>query len=541
MSESPNDSRSGLLTDPVPRRPAPQGGKRPSDPNRLRELQLELDRIRSRAEAARLAASAARLDADAARLDTQAAELELQIQRLGGIIHPKGHPADSLHQIAQRANRIEAADPPRYQLDSPRARRPKAAEVIGRIAATEVPPHTRPESDTSDLSDASETATKIDRTSPRSNPRTTTLFGGWNQVREVLDRPSKQKPPKPEHHQDTKDRNHRTDAVAPDRVELALHLAADLATESPDPTPQRRRPAAWLLSALFHGFLLLGLALLTLASPPPRDQIAIAGSVAETDELAIESLTIETPTLQPPSSEPTPSEVPSEISDLGEIPISEILREAPPTPPSPMIDSMLSGDPSSAAAMSLKSDSDATMDFCGVDGGGNHFVYLVDSSGSMGNAFESARAELLRSINLLKPEQRFYVIFFDAQPDYMRLSSLDQDEPRSVYATPENKHRLQRWAKTIRMDRGRAPYDALPFALELNPDVIFLLSDGEFPQRIEDLLQDINRVDNLFGDDDPISIVHTIGYHSRDGESRMRRIAAQNGGQYRHVPKPRKN
>ena len=88
------------------------------------------------------------------------------------------------------------------------------------------------------------------------------------------------------------------------------------------------------------------------------------------------------------------------------------------------------------------------------------------------------------------------------------------------------------------MDRGRAPYDALPFALDLAPDVIFLLSDGEFPQRIEDLLKQANRVDNEFGDNDPISIIHTIGYHSREGESRMRRIAEQNGGQYRHVPKP---
>jgi hypothetical protein len=138
----------------------------------------------------------------------------------------------------------------------------------------------------------------------------------------------------------------------------------------------------------------------------------------------------------------------------------------------------------------------------------------------------------------LKPHQRFYVIFFDTESDYMRLSSLDEDEPRSAYATPENKRTLRRWAMTIRMDRGRAPYDALPFAIELDPDVIFLLSDGEFPQKIEDLLKEINRVENLFGDEGPISIVHTISYHSREGESRMRRIAKQNGGQYRHVPKP---
>ena len=51
----------------------------------------------------------------------------------------------------------------------------------------------------------------------------------------------------------------------------------------------------------------------------------------------------------------------------------------------------------------------------------------------------------------------------------------------------------------IEMDRGRAPYEALRFALQLRPDVIFLLSDGEFPQGIEDLLREENKVENLFG------------------------------------------
>ena len=188
--------------------------------------------------------------------------------------------------------------------------------------------------------------------------------------------------------------------------------------------------------------------------------------------------------------------------------------------------------------MSLKSDSSAKIQFCGVEGGGNHFVYLVDCSKSMREAFQSARAELLASIDALTTKQRFYVVFFDADPDYMRLTNPNVDEPRSVEATPENKAALRRWAMRVSMDRGKAPYDPLRFALKLKPDVIFLLSDGEFPQRIENLLKEENKVENLFGDRSPISIVHTISYHSKEGESRLRRIAQQNRGQYRHVPKP---
>ena len=156
----------------------------------------------------------------------------------------------------------------------------------------------------------------------------------------------------------------------------------------------------------------------------------------------------------------------------------------------------------------------------------------------MGDAFTSARSALLQSIDMLTEKQRFYVVFFDAECDYMQLSGSPEPETRSAYATAKNKQQLRNWAMRVSMDRGKAPYEPLRFALGLKPDVIFLLSDGEFPQGIEDLLSEENRSTNLFGDTDPISIVHTISYHSREGESRMRRIAEKNFGQYRHVSKP---
>ena len=60
--------------------------------------------------------------------------------------------------------------------------------------------------------------------------------------------------------------------------------------------------------------------------------------------------------------------------------------------------------------------------------------------------FESARHELLRSIDALKPDQRFYVIFFDADPDYMRVNPNDTDNAQSVLATPQHKRALKQWA-----------------------------------------------------------------------------------------------
>ena len=300
----------------------------------------------------------------------------------------------------------------------------------------------------------------------------------------------------------------------------------------------RRKPAAWLLSTAAHVAILLLLAACTLTSRTPKDQVALTASVSDPTEEVMETFEFESTEPVSETTQPTESEVEYDISPIGEMSVAEMSPDAAPAPPTPNISDMLNPSQMSAASMSLKPKSETVTKFCGVEGGGNHFVYLVDSSGSMGTAFESARAELLRAVDSLKPDQRFYVVFFDAESDYMRLSDPAVDESGSVKATAENKQALRRWAMRISKDRGRAPYDPLKFALKLRPDVIFLLSDGEFPQGIEDLLAENNKIDNLFGDEGLISIVHTIGYHSREGESRMKRIAAQNQGQYRHVPKP---
>lgn len=313
-------------------------------------------------------------------------------------------------------------------------------------------------------------------------------------------------------------------------------MSVDPAAPAEPATKPRARPAAWLLSALFHGVILVVLAAIGLQTRPPRDQVAIQGSAAEASEVSMESFELETAEPAAAPQESAPREMDEELSPTGEIAAASLAPEAAAVPAPPTA-APLTRQLNAAAATALRSDSDAKVQFCGVEGGGNHFVYLVDSSRSMGAAFPSARQQLLASVEALKPNQRFYVIFFDRQPDYMRLNDPGRDEPRSVYATPEHKLALQRWAMEIEMNPGWAPYEPIEFVLKkLKPDALFLLSDGDFPQTFEDLVSEANRRDNLFGDAGPISIIHTISYHSDEGAQRMRRIAAANGGQYRHVP-----
>lgn len=312
--------------------------------------------------------------------------------------------------------------------------------------------------------------------------------------------------------------------------------------EQPDAPLPRRQSTAVITSVIVHLVLLLCLAGFTLTTVMPKDQIALAASAHESNEDVVETFEIEMVQPESMTTETAPDESAVPLDPLGEMKMVEVSTDAlgSMSPPAPNPGAFSQNSAAASAAMKTQpNDSASKMQFCGVEGGGNHFVYLVDSSGSMGDAFISARRALLESINMLTPEQRFYVIFFDAECDYMRITRADQDESRSVQATPANKQRLQSWAMRVEMDRGMAPYEPLEYALQkLKPDVIFLLSDGEFPQRIETLLQSENKVTNLFGESKPISIIHTISYHSREGEDRMRRIAESNSGQYRHVPKP---
>ena len=110
-----------------------------------------------------------------------------------------------------------------------------------------------------------------------------------------------------------------------------------------------------------------------------------------------------------------------------------------------------------------------------------------------------------------------------------------------MLATADNKLALRRWAMTIGQEKGRSPIETLEFAFQLEPDAIFLLSDGEFSTATEAVIEKSNRYENLFGESQLVSIIHTIRYpgHSTAGaakaEVQMRRIAEANGGQYRNV------
>lgn len=310
------------------------------------------------------------------------------------------------------------------------------------------------------------------------------------------------------------------------------------ADASDAPPVRRLRPAAWMISVATHVAFLFALAALTLSMPRARDQLAFSASANATNEASVETFTLE-PVEQVTESLETSQEEPvAETSPLGEVAISEVAVDVTAAVPSAAATS--AAPAADLASSQLAAASENRVQFAGVDGGGNHFVYLVDSSNSMRN-FNEARQELLRSVDALQADQRFYVIFYDETPALMRLTAANEDEPTSVLATAENKLALRRWAMTIGQEKGRSPIETLEFAFRLEADAIFLLSDGEFSAATEEVIEKSNRHENLFGESQLVSIIHTIRYpgHSAAGvakaEVQMRRIAENNGGQYRNV------
>jgi len=139
--------------------------------------------------------------------------------------------------------------------------------------------------------------------------------------------------------------------------------------------------------------------------------------------------------------------------------------------------------------------------FFGRTGQGRSVCFLCDNSNSHSNGgFHVVLDEVARAVDALPADQSFFVVFFSdaAYP-------LFHPEPSGalVTATPENKRRLRSWLGTVEMCQGgQGIHEAVRLAGALDPDTVYLLSDGEFSSSV------VNRVEAAdFGD----AVVHTFG------------------------------
>ena len=172
--------------------------------------------------------------------------------------------------------------------------------------------------------------------------------------------------------------------------------------------------------------------------------------------------------------------------------------------------------------------------FFGAQAEGNRFVFVIDSSGSMrGPRWEALCKELIRAIQSLSPDQDFFVISFDSAAHPMFGIS----PPKGMYlkAVKKNVDRLQNWIRSIEHGRQTFPASAVGIAMKLEPDAIFLLSDGEINDSTVADLRIWNRKMATDGDVKTLVPIHTVLLHSQIGFATLEAIANENSGTFTPV------
>lgn len=155
---------------------------------------------------------------------------------------------------------------------------------------------------------------------------------------------------------------------------------------------------------------------------------------------------------------------------------------------------------------------------------GKKIVFVVDHSGSMTDSIVYVKHELKKSIRSLKPNQSFWLTFYSSGP------TLDLPVPgghKLINATEPNKALANDFIDTIIAVGQTFPEESLKKAFDCQPDLIFILTDGNFDPSIEGLIQRLNAKKEV--------TVNTICFYYDDGEALLKKIAAENNGTYKFV------
>ena len=169
--------------------------------------------------------------------------------------------------------------------------------------------------------------------------------------------------------------------------------------------------------------------------------------------------------------------------------------------------------------------------YFGSRAAGKKFIFVVDASGSMrGVRWNTAIQELMRSLYELGSDTEFFIIFFDNSERPL----FDHYPPTNEYLTNKGKtlEAVHRWIQNLKMGGGTYPSSALMMALEMNPDAIFLLSDGQIRDNSVAMLRMVNRDQAT---EKPRIPIHTILLMSEQGHLPLQMIASENGGIFRNV------
>jgi len=152
---------------------------------------------------------------------------------------------------------------------------------------------------------------------------------------------------------------------------------------------------------------------------------------------------------------------------------------------------------------------------------GRKVVYVIDRSGSMSDSIDHVKNALKKCLKDLTDKSQFHIIFYSSGPP------VEMPTRRLVDATDRNKQLAFEFIDGVALQGETDPSKALERAFACQPDAIYLLTDGEFDKSIVGLVKQLNVGGKV--------TVHTISFLYQMGEGVLKKIAEENGGQYKFV------
>jgi hypothetical protein len=283
---------------------------------------------------------------------------------------------------------------------------------------------------------------------------------------------------------------------------------------------------AFLSSLLFHIALLLALACwITAAGKPSRGLLL----TADRGESTLTSLDlVQTFELEPQHNEPSAQQS-SEASFSLDVDIESAL-DAPVIDTGGIVGELTSLSVGEVVENLNLQGRGRGASFFGAYAQGNRFVFVLDSSRSMnGDRWIYACNQLIDSLNGLTEDQEFFVICFDLQTSFLFNTTPDRFE--YFRADDSVILRVRRWLRSRTLGSDTMPAEALQYALEFNPDAVFLLSDGELHDNSVMMLRILNGLASARRQ----IPVHTIHLFSAQGRSTLQQIARENSGTFTAV------
>lgn len=304
----------------------------------------------------------------------------------------------------------------------------------------------------------------------------------------------------------------------------------------------RERPP-WVMSLATHGVLIAMFGLLTFGTFG-EPGFSLTAAIAEPDawdempaEVTLANLEVDadlSESLDAPADlsaevelaalvEPTHLEPLTDFGDFSSLSAESLMAAVPASSPAGQGKAKSQaggGSPRSGGAPSKVS-------FFGSESHAERVVFVVDNSGSMQRGrMETTLLELERAVNGLSSKQEFYVVFFS---DQVYPMFFPEPAEAAVPATRPNKQRLSAWLRSVEICLGGRLLDAMELAAGLEPDLVYLLSDGD--------IRSSRIIGGLTAKDRWPFAINTLGMGARTQQhvALLNAIAANTGGVFRPV------